>query len=253
MGTMTMTLYEIINNFYSRQEVESWFSNYELDNYLTEEEIATIVSRGTWSKQKLAKKIVDNYLMREIGFETMALFKHYAKIEMEKIMESKLPLIYSAAISYDPLVNVDFTETFGRSVKANGSSSASGNSHNNDNSSTSGTTSNNSSGLTIDSDTPQGQITKASILNGSYASNTSANESTDSGSSSSSFENISSSSNSTSGSSNSETNEDYIKHIKGNSGVSATAQKMIQLYRDNIIAIDKDIIEEIGSIFSGIY
>ena len=31
----TMTLYEIINNFYSRSEVESWFKDYQLSDFLT--------------------------------------------------------------------------------------------------------------------------------------------------------------------------------------------------------------------------
>lgn len=250
MGNMTMSLYEIINNFYSRQEVESWFSNYNLIDFLTTEEIQVINQRGTWSKEKLARKIVDNYLFREIGFETMGQFKHFAKIELEKIMEEKLPLIYSASIKYDPLINVDFTETFERNVNGNASNSITGTSQNNDNSSTSGNSSINSSSLQINSDTPQGEISKTNILNGSYASTTSADENENSSNSNSTFENISSSNSSTSGNSESKTNEDYIKKVKGNSGVSATAQKMIEQYRQNIIAIDRDIIEALDPIFS---
>ena len=138
----TMTLYEIINNFYTREEVEAWFKDYELSDYLTEEQIETLTNNGLWSKDKLAKKIVDHYLMEQIGFETMGLFKHKVKITMHEIMESKLPMIYSRAIEYDPLVNVDYTETLERTVEASG----------------------NSSGLNVGSDTPQGQISKASIL-----------------------------------------------------------------------------------------
>ena len=33
-----------------------------------------------------------------------------------EIMEKKLPLIYSASIEYDPLVNVDYSETFTRAI-----------------------------------------------------------------------------------------------------------------------------------------
>ena len=59
----TMTLYEIINNFYSRSEVESWFKDYQLSDYLTEDQIDVITENGVWSKDKLAQKIVDHYLM----------------------------------------------------------------------------------------------------------------------------------------------------------------------------------------------
>ena len=89
--------------------------------------------------------------MEQIGFETMGLFKHKVKITMKEIMESKLPLIYSRAIEYDPLVNVDYTETFSRTIENEGSSSSN--------------SSSNSSGLTVGSDTPQGQINKTDILN----------------------------------------------------------------------------------------
>ena len=56
----TMTLYEIINNFYTRAEVEEWFKQYELSDYLNEEQIQTILDNGVWSKDKLAQKIVDH-------------------------------------------------------------------------------------------------------------------------------------------------------------------------------------------------
>ena len=221
----TMTLYEIINNFYTRSEVEAWFKDYQLSDFLTEDQIDVITENGVWSKDKLAQKIVDHYLMEQIGFETMGLFKHKVKITMNEIMESKLPLIYSRAIEYDPLVNVDYTETFERSIENEGSSSSS--------------SSSDSSGLTVGSDTPQGQISKASILAGDYASGTNASESE------ASVEDSTEASNST--------DEEYTKHVKGNSGVSATAQKMVEQFRDNIRAIDLEIIKELEDLFMIIY
>ena len=221
----TMTLYEIINNFYTRSEVESWFKDYQLSDYLTEDQIDVITENGVWSKDKLAQKIVDHYLMEQIGFETMGLFKHKVKINMKEIMESKLPLIYSRAIEYDPLVNVDYTETFSRTIENEGSSSSN--------------SSSNSSGLTVGSDTPQGQINKTDILNGTYASGTNASESE------ASVEDETNASNST--------DEDYTKRVKGNSGVSATAQKMVEQFRDNIRAIDLEIIKELEDLFMIIY
>lgn len=112
----TTTLYNLINNFYTRPQIESWFKDYELTDYLTSEQILSITTHGVWSKDKLASKIVDHYLMSQIGFETPALFKHYVKIHMKEIMEKYLPLIYSSSIEYDPLVNVDYTETFERNI-----------------------------------------------------------------------------------------------------------------------------------------
>ena len=69
----------------SRETVESWFKNYNLTDYLTDDEAAVVEERGTWSKDKLAKKIVDNYFMREIGFETIGLFELKAKTKINNI------------------------------------------------------------------------------------------------------------------------------------------------------------------------
>ena len=220
-------------SLYTRDEVENWFKDYDLRDYLTQEEIDVINSRGVWNKNKLARKIVDHYYMREIGFETPTLFKHYAKVTMQEIMEKYLPLIYSASIKYDPLVNVDYKEEFSRNIDNTTESTSTGNNE----------SSSNSSGLSVNSDTPQGQISKASILNGSYASSTSATEN----------EILDTTSTETTSSGNGNTQEDYTKHVKGNSGVSATAQKMIEQYRDNIVTIDKDIIKELNTLFMGLY
>lgn len=206
---------------YTRPIVEGWFKDYELSDYLTPTQIETIENAGIWTKSKLAKKIVDHYYMREIGLETPALFEHYAKVFMQEIMERKLPLIYSNSIQYDPLVNVDYTESFERSATGSATSSSI----------------NNGSGLAVNSDTPQGQISKEDILAGTYATSTGASESTS---------NINDNSNTTNA-------ENYTKRVKGNSGVSATAQKMVYQFRENIIAIDEDIIKELDKLFMGIY
>lgn len=210
MSKYTTTFKRLIDSgFVTRTQIEDIFKSYELSDYLTADEITVITARGTWTKDKLATKIVDHYYMKELGFETYSMFKHYAEIQMKEIMESKLPLIYSSAIEYDPLVNVDVTESLERTVTGSGSGS----------------------GLVVNSDTAQTNISKATLLNGSYATNTSANEQE----------------------TESENEEEYTKHTVGNSGVSATAQKMIEQYRQNIRAIDYEIIKELNDLFMGLF
>lgn len=194
---------------YTRAEIEGWFKDYELTDYLTQEQINTINTSNIWSKDRLAKKIIDHYYMCESGLETIGLFKHQAKILMEELMEEYLPLIYSSSIQYDPLVNVDVTTSTSRVVNDTA----------------------NSSGLTINSDTPQGNINKTDILAGNYASSTQGGESSNA----------------------SQTLESSTVNTKGNSGVSATAQKMIEQYRDNIRAIDREIINKLKPLFMGLY
>lgn len=224
MSKYTMELRNIIE-YEGRETVENYFKDYCVFNYITQDQYETILKANIWSKDRLASKIVDHYYMREIGYETIGLFKHYAKVYMQEIMERYLPLIYSNSINYDPLVNVDYTETFERNIQGTGESES--------------TSTNEASGLSVNSDTPQGEISKAKILNGTYASNTGASETE------SSISDTSTNSNNT--------DETYSKRVKGNSGVSATAQKMIQQYRENIRAIDEEIIKELNKIFMGLY
>lgn len=224
MSRYTMQLRTVID-ICGEDTVKSWFSDYELSDYLTDEEIDVIENRGTWSKEKLAQLIIDHYYMYEIGLETIALFKHQVKVAMREIMEEKLPLIYTAAIQYDPLVNVDYTETFSRSSDSESTSKSN--------------STNNMSGLTVNSDTPQGQISKSNILTGQYASSTGANES----------ETKMNDTSSTEGSGN----ERYTKKITGNSGSLSTSQKLIQQYRENIIMINRDIIKDIRSLFMTVF
>ena len=226
-----------ICDIYTREEVENWFKSYNLEDYLTPTQIETIENAGLWNKNKLAKKIVDHYFMREIGFETPYLFRHYALITMEEIMEEKLPLIYSKSIEYDPLVNVDFTETFTREANGSGLINSEGNSNSNSNS--------NSSSLGIDNKTPQTRITKQNLDTGAYASNVSQ------GDNHSQIEDETETSSSQI--TENETNENYTKRVKGNSGVSATAQKMVEQFRNNIVAIDKEIIESLDILFMGLF
>lgn len=224
MARFTIELRELISTF-GEDEIKSWFKDYRLSDYLTDEEIEVIESRGTWNKDQLADRIINHYMLREIGQETPGAFKLMAKDLMNELMESYAPLIYSASIKYDPLVNVDFTETYDRSS---------------DNQSQSNSTSNsNVSGLNVNSDTPQGQISKSAILAGNYASSTNANES----------ENEMNDSTTTSGNGN----EHYTKRTKGNSGISATAQKMVQQYRENIRALNTEIVYGLEPLFMAIY
>ena len=228
MARYTVQLRKIIESI-GEDEVLKWFQDYDLTNYLSADEIKTITDKGVWSPARLAQKIVDHYYMREIGLETVGLFKRKVKVAMNEIMEEKLPLIYSASLQYNPLTNVNYTETY------------SGTSTNENTSSSDTTATSDSSGLTVNSDTPQGKINKQGILEGDYASSTSANEIEDTANTQSS------------GESSGSGTQDYTKHFEGNQGISATYQKMIQQYRDNIRAIDREIIEDLADLFMIIY
>lgn len=220
MAKYTIEMRELISTF-GRDEVKSWFEQYELSDYLTPEEIAVIEERGVWSKDKLSERIIDHFYTREIGNDAIGQWCLFVKDKMHEIMETYAPLIYSSSIKFDPLVNVDYTESYEGSNDSTNSS----------------TSKSNGSGLTVNSDTPMGQISKSDILKGKYASSTGANETE----------------NNITDSSNAQGNQSYKKSVKGNSGVSATAQALIEQYRKYIRALDTEIVYELEPLFMGLY
>lgn len=232
MATYTIELRKVCD-IYGRDEVENWFKSYKLDDFLMPVQIEQINKFSVWSKDKLAKKIVDHYYMREIGFETPALFRHYAKLTMNEIMEKYLLLIYTKFLEYDPLSSVDYDETYERRVTGNAEASGTSNSN----------SSSNASGLNIASDTPEGQINKDKILNGEYASNTNASET----------QSKIQDETTTSQNSNSEQVETYIHHMEGDNGVIVTNQYLIREFRELAENFDMQIIQDLGKLFMGIY
>lgn len=264
MSRYTMQL-RAVEKLYGNEELKKWFMDYNMADYLTADQITAIEEKlPNWSKEKLAQKCIDKYYMREIGFETPYLFKHFLKVRLDEIMQIKLPYLYSLTIEYDPMANVDYTESYTRSIEGT-------NTGTNENTETVGeeststatgsgsTTSNTeSSGLEVNSDTPQGEISKSAILGGSYASQTSATENeTDSTTSTSTQDttslgrDIDRSQNGSYSQADSK-EETFSRHMKGNSGVMTTAQKLIEQYRAIQIAVDKEIIDELNNLFIGI-
>lgn len=224
MAKYTFELRELISTF-GRDEVKSWFMDYELSDYLTPEEIQVIEDKGVWSKDKLADRILTHFYLREAGQDSTGAFILMIKDLMAELMETYAPLIYSASIQYDPLVNVNYSETFDRQTDNTSQSSRN--------------SSGSSTGLVIDSDTPQGQINKTEILQGKFASKTSGSEGT--------------SNTNEAGNVNDTGNEHYVRTTKGNSGVSATSQAMIQQYRDIIRALNTEIVYNLEPLFMGLY
>lgn len=220
MSKYTVQLRRIIDTF-GREEVESWFKNWELSDYLTPAEIAVVNERGTFSKDALAKQIVDNYYMREIGFETAGLFRHYAKLQMREIMGRYAQIIYSAAIQIDPLVNENYSETFSRDADNQGQSTSTGK----------------GSGFGLQSDIPQSQMNKADLLAGKYGTNAQADEQETTNNTVADGKN----------------HEEYTRTVRGNRGISSNAPYLIQQYRDYIIPIYGDIIRECNVLFMNIY
>lgn len=272
MAKYTMELRKVCE-YYSRDEVENWFKSYRVEDALTPEQISVLTKFNVWSKEKLAEMIVDHYYMREIGFETPALFRHYALVTMNEIMPRYLLKIYTQFLEYDPLSSVDYTEEYTREIESEASSenqssgtsnSTSSGTSNSSTSETSNSTSNdNASNLTINNTTPQSRISKQNLENGIYASSTTQTDS-ESEISSNTQNEISSNNeneisgettNSSEGSSSSEnkTVEKYTHTMKGDNGVIVTNQYLVREFRELAVSFNEEIINELSSLFMGLY
>ena len=228
MAKYTMELRKIVD-IYGRNEVESWFSSYDLADFLTPEQIHQIQKYNVWSKEKLASQIVDHYFMREIGFETPALFKHYAKLTMNEIMGSYLLKIYTQFLDYDPLSSVDYTEEYTREIEGSSEGSSNSNSQNS------------AEGFNINNDTPQQRITKQNLDSGIYASTTNQSETS------------SQIQDKTNTEASSKTVEKYTHTMKGDNGVIVTNQYLVRQFRELATNFNLEIINDLNKLFMGLY
>lgn len=220
MARYTYTLREIVSTF-GKEEVKNWFKSYQLSDYLSNEEINVIRDKNTWNEDLLADRIITHYLNREIGCEAIGEFMNNVNDMMNEVMETYLPLIYSTSLKFNPLNDVEMTETYNR--------------YSDSNSTTNSSSTSKGSGLNIASDTPQGQISKTAILEGDYATSTSANESDNLVKDSS--ENIG------------KGTEHFTRKTEGS---NRSKQILIDEYRRNIRAINTEIVYALEPLFMSI-
>lgn len=209
MAKYTLQLREI-EALEGRENLKKWFMDYDLHDYLTQNQIDVIEEKGVWSKEKLADLIIDKYYLREIGLETPALFKLKLKVALKEIMEEKAPLIWSVSLDINPLNDFEInnqSDTTGRT-----------------------STSGNGTSLNIHSNTPQGNINKTDILNGTYASDTDGAE------------------NETFTNGNDETH-----NTSKSWGHNKSEVLMLREYRQNIVMINREIANDLSQLFIGLY
>lgn len=235
----------------------------------------------------LEKKIIMHYFNKEIGFETVGLWKFYLEERLNLIMPYYNKLYETTVKDYDYLSNVNMSEVSDRkndeteNAKFNGTSNAVLNSertqHENETSSsdenvsgTSNTVANESSDQSthnLHSDLPQANyndldygtnmdegtqnVTKNSTTNTTASSETNRNGNTET--------NATMSQNDTNDLTQSSTNdvtknanEQYGAKRWGANGAFSFTDMLMQ-YRDSLINIDKMIIDELSDLFMCIY
>lgn len=231
----TEVLCNLIKNPQTKPLIDQAMSTYPLYESTTNKEynIPNIIP----TREQLNKKILDYYMYREIGFETVNRFLHELEISLNEIMPYYNQLFFSADQDYNIIYNVDYKRTIDRDLAGNTSS----NTESNATDSTETTADNTSWAKRVSSDTPQNQlsITNKQIDNVDYANevNWNKDEATSSGSTSGTANTTAS------GTGTNKEIESTIETTKGNFGV-VSAQDLIKKYRELIINIEQQIIND---------
>lgn len=192
------------------------------------------------TRDELNKKILNYYKYREIGFETVGRFLDELETALVEIMPYYNQLYYSVDQDYNLVYNVDYVKTINRNKEDNNKVESETN--------TQSTAKVSQNGKNVTSDTPQDElsITASDIDSVNYANevNWNHNESNDTGNSTGTA---------TSEGNNKE-NEETVETTKGNYGV-VSAQDLISKYREIIINIDQQIINDprIAELFMIVY
>lgn len=189
----------------------------------------------------LERKILKHFYTREIGEETVGLWKLRLDTKMNEIMPYYNKLYTSELLEFNPLYTTDLTRKKDNEITGQNEGTV-----DSTNSSTSnGTGSGTNSGTSVDkySDTPQGALTN--VENGTYLTNARLTE--DSATNSSTSSNTSSGSGNVTSENSSLTTEDYLEHVVGYE--SRSASKLLKEYRDTFLNIDMMIIEELEVLF----
>lgn len=172
-------------------------------------------------RKEFETKIIRYFYMREIGFETVGLFKLYLETDLNIIMPVYNKYYQTIEQDYNYLVDTYITET--NSSNSNGTSSSEDN--------TTLTVSNNDT--TLNSDFPQ-----SSLNGGNYGSGSTISENT--------------STNISDGDSSSKNNNfaSSVRNLEGNNRPKA---ELISIYRDSLINVDSLVFGELNKLFLNLY
>lgn len=198
----------------------------------------------------LETKILRHYYTREIGLETVGLWKHFLNMRLNEIMPYYNKLYESELLEFNPLYNVKYDS----SHQGSASGRTDGTQH--------GTIAEDISderdvnrdyednGIDKFSDTPQGGLT--GLTNDTYLTNArmikNEGESTDD-------ENYTRDRDVTTNNTNAEqfSNTDaYLRHVEGNNGAKSFSELLMQ-FRETFMNIDMMIINDLNDLFMGVW
>lgn len=198
----------------------------------------------------LCTKILKHYYTREIGAETVGLWKLWLDTKLNEIMPYYNQLYKSAMIEFNPMYDIDLTTEYLRSN--DGSTDVTGESSEN-NSGNSGTIvvgNNESTTRNLFSDTPQGALDN--VDNETYLTNATKISENGNNSTNTDYEFNTDRVNNRTDKTVAKSTEEYMQTITGKSG-GASYSKRLQEFRATFLNIDTMIIGELKDLFMNLW
>ena len=185
----------------------------------------------------LERKILKHFYTREIGEETVGLWKFRLNTRLNEIMPYYNQLYKSELLDVNPLYTTNLERTQTNNIGTENETNTTGNGTTTDTTNTA----NNATNRDLYSDTPQGSL--VNVENETYLTN--ARKTIDDSSATSNSTSVVN--NSTNNTSKMNTTENYIENVKGYSGWNVN--KLVSDFRKNMLNIDMLIIEELETVF----
>ena len=187
-------------------------------------------------RNELNHKIIDHYYLREIDSETPEEFCLFLRRKLNEIMPYYNQLYKSESIDFNPLFNIDITESFERQTNDIGDV------NNTSNQKTKDISKSHSNSLNCNNDTPNQEMTKQDLESNKFMSSFEHN--TDEGQN----ENSSLTENKANVKTINQGSERWTRKQQGSSA-GLPFSKAIQQWRDVMLNIDMQIIEELECLF----
>lgn len=198
----------------------------------------------------LETKIIKHYYTREIGFETVALWKHFLSVRLNEIMPKYNQLYKAESLNINPFDNMDYTEEYSGEGQGTNSNTDTGSMSEDISDTRDVDYTHNGNSIDKYSDTPQGGL--SGLVNDTYLTNARQVTADDTDNTNDDYtRDRDVTTNNTRNGMFSNTDE-YLKHIKGYNG-GKTFSELMTNFREMFIATDLLIIEELNDLFMGVW
>lgn len=201
-------------------------------------------------KAILYPKILKHYYLREIGAETVGIWKLWMNTRIEEILPYYNQLYESALLKFEPLEDVNLTRTHAREEENNEANDSNRGLVSENKTTTEQTLSTTTDNTRRDlySDTPQGALT--GVENENYLTNARkiTEENTQNQSNESTTKNTYNENETQNQNKKANITEQYNETIKGKQGVTSFSKMLVE-YRESLLNIDQLVIEEFSDLF----